>query len=172
MPAPAFFEAGFILAYTYNADVHCPGCAQRAFPRGVSAQGEPERVDWRGVPLRATDSEGNRVHRIRRGDSSPEYDEHCGDCGTLVRNGTVECSWCGATGHERENCPVMSEDDEPVYSDDEYFNAQCSCDSCTAPAYNAPADERCAMCNEPALTYATGLCVVCATYTASQASVA
>lgn len=54
------------VAYTYNADVHCPGCAAAA---GMDLDDD-----------RCVDSEGNPVHAIFAWDETPPEGLYCGDC--------------------------------------------------------------------------------------------
>ena len=76
----AFTAAGYDpIAYTYDADVHCPSCALKRF--GKDADGF----------ITGTDSEGNPVGIISPsdewsnglGDGAPE-ELHCGTCGDLI----------------------------------------------------------------------------------------
>jgi hypothetical protein len=59
------------IGYTYDADVHCPGCAIKRFGK------EPGRP-W--VREDAVDSEGNPVHPIAPWDETAEGGEYCGTC--------------------------------------------------------------------------------------------
>ena len=68
------------IAYTYEADVHCPSCAFERFGR-----------DEHGfVPEEATDSEGNGIGAIAPWmewcePTEPHPQElHCGTCGCLI----------------------------------------------------------------------------------------
>jgi hypothetical protein len=51
------------IAYTYEADVHCPSCTFKRFPNGEG-----------------TDREGNQVGAIAPWDETDEAGEYCGDC--------------------------------------------------------------------------------------------
>lgn len=62
------------IAYTYDADVHCPSCAIARFG---SEPGHP----W--PPEDATDSEGNGVGAIAPWDEADDLT--CGTCGTVIR---------------------------------------------------------------------------------------
>ena len=67
-----------IVAYTFEADVHCPACTARRFG-GIKWMGDD---DEHGVPERATDLEGNRVHPVFVTD---EHNfTHCGTCGEQI----------------------------------------------------------------------------------------
>lgn len=58
-----------IIGYTYDADIHCVGCAEKRFGAGVDALGaEPKQ-----------DSEGNEVRPVFSTDEH-ESAPYCGDC--------------------------------------------------------------------------------------------
>jgi len=58
-----------VIAYTYEADIHCRTCAIDRFPT-LATTGE------------ATDREGNPVHPVF---STDEIElSHCADCGALI----------------------------------------------------------------------------------------
>jgi hypothetical protein len=77
-----------VIAYTYEADVHCPACTQARHLKGGF------KIDWdlhcemikttctidaNQVPYCATDKEGNLIHPVF---STDEHDfTHCADCG-------------------------------------------------------------------------------------------
>jgi hypothetical protein len=70
-----------IVAYTYEADVHCPDCAaHRAFV-GLLARTPPLQMgtDEHGLAFDLIDREGNPVRPVF---STDERDTltHCGDC--------------------------------------------------------------------------------------------
>jgi len=93
-----------IIAYTYEADVHCPDCASERFAHtgakgyAVDSHSHPmsfcygrpgyftsqhsgvsTELDEHLIPMNATDCEGNPVHPVFTTD---EHDfTHCGDCG-------------------------------------------------------------------------------------------
>lgn len=56
--------------YMYEADTHCPMCAEAAF--GVDEHGD--------IPTDAVDSEGNPITAVLESDHDPEYGVHCGTC--------------------------------------------------------------------------------------------
>lgn len=68
-----------IIAYTYEADVHCPACTRLyAFRRGQYGA-HLGKADQHGIVERATDREGNTIRPVFDID---EHDfTHCGDCG-------------------------------------------------------------------------------------------
>lgn len=85
-----------IIAYTYDADVHCVSCTKRRFApkdkrhcepaaygfnqrvRGSFNRIERTPLDEHYVPVYAADSEGNQVHPVF---STDEHEfTHCGDC--------------------------------------------------------------------------------------------
>jgi len=67
------------IGYTYDADVHCPGCAIARFGQ------EPGHY-W--VREDAVDSEGNPVHPIAPWDETSEEGEYCGTC-----HGQIASPW-------------------------------------------------------------------------------
>ncbi len=67
-----------IIAYTYDADIHCPACAYRLFGPGRESVPAPGLTDEHGIPYRTLDREGNAVHPVFSTDEL--YDTHCGDC--------------------------------------------------------------------------------------------
>lgn len=72
-----------IIAYTYDADVHCPACTR--FDSGSKRLTLPIQVpmsalDEHGLHESLVDREGNPVHPVF---STDETDfTHCGDCGS------------------------------------------------------------------------------------------
>jgi hypothetical protein len=69
-----------IIAYTYEAGVHCPACTLEAaeYPYAWLFNPAPLR-DENGILLDAADREGNPIHPVF---STDEHDfTHCGDCG-------------------------------------------------------------------------------------------
>lgn len=85
-----------ILAYAYDADIHCIDCAQEAFARfgpmhNVShahgygyvetlSDGSTIELDENLIPIDEEDSEGNPLSPM----FSFEQDEYCGDCGEAI----------------------------------------------------------------------------------------
>ena len=69
-----------IIAYTYDADVHCPACADAAYAAGrLVRSGRQGEYDEHGLPMSLIDSEGNPVRPVF---STDEHDfTSCGDCG-------------------------------------------------------------------------------------------
>ena len=70
-----------IIAYTYDADVHCVACTTRRFGafKGIvkTLMQERGQCDEHGID-EPTDSEGNLIHPVF---STDEHDfTHCGDC--------------------------------------------------------------------------------------------
>jgi hypothetical protein len=64
-------KAWDVVAWTYDADIHCPDCAGKRFK---SSGG----FDWTDENAGTVDSEGNVPHPVFACD---EYEgEHCGDC--------------------------------------------------------------------------------------------
>ena len=64
-----------VIAYTYEADVHCPTCAANRFAHSSVSGLE---LDEHGIWYGHTDREGNLIHPVFDID---EHDfTHCGDC--------------------------------------------------------------------------------------------
>lgn len=74
-----------IVAYTYEADVHCPACARKRFAPALTGCGPADLTQWHedehGLPIEATDREGNPVHPVFSTDERGDSLTHCGDCG-------------------------------------------------------------------------------------------
>ena len=93
------------IAYTYEADHHCPSCAVERF--GADDHGFP--------PESATDSEGNGLGAVAPWD---EWWNADGQCETLT------CSTCHAeldTAHadpHSPDCPEHNDDDDDDDDDD------------------------------------------------------
>ena len=64
-----------VIAYTYNADVHCVHCTQVRF----ATQCKTGASDEHNIPYEAQDSEGNNIHPVFSTDED-NY-THCGSCG-------------------------------------------------------------------------------------------
>lgn len=64
-----------IVAYTYDADTHCPSCAEKRW--GLEEHGRWVRED-------ATDREGNTVHPVFSTDELEDL-EVCGTCREMIR---------------------------------------------------------------------------------------
>lgn len=60
-----------IIAWTYEADYHCPDCAWARFGWSL---GNPNTVD----------SEGNPIHPVYEWDEAPIHGIVCGDCGDVI----------------------------------------------------------------------------------------
>lgn len=65
-----------VIAYTYEADVHCPACARAYFQPGKFVY--VGKVDEHGIDSEQRDREGNRVHPVF--DIEEHGFTHCGDC--------------------------------------------------------------------------------------------
>jgi len=59
------------IAYTYEADMHCPACARARFGDALD---DPDTED----------SEGNPIGAIAPWDETDADGEYCGDCGREV----------------------------------------------------------------------------------------
>lgn len=77
-----------IIAYTYEADYHCPECAKQRF--GTNPQADN---DEHGLDPNICDIEGNPIHPVFSTDETEYRDEdtgimrkhHCGDCETVIQ---------------------------------------------------------------------------------------
>lgn len=70
-----------IIAYTYEADVHCPDCAGHDAATGTLRRNPPLKLgtDQHGIAFDLVDREGNPIRPVFDID---EHDfTHCGDCG-------------------------------------------------------------------------------------------
>jgi hypothetical protein len=86
-----------LVAYTYEAGLHCPDCTRARAERGGFASaalpiaGRPGGLDEHGVPLDAIDNEGNPVHPvfstddIGLDDDGRFYGIYCDTCGAAIR---------------------------------------------------------------------------------------
>lgn len=80
-----------IIAYAFEAALHCPACTQRAAQRmkldhnHPYAMGESCRDDH-GVEYDLVDREGNLVHPVFVTDSDVDASECCDDCHTNLRS--------------------------------------------------------------------------------------
>jgi hypothetical protein len=73
-----------ILAYTYEADVHCPDCTAHAWA-AIRLPGSPGApLDEHALPADMTDWEGNPVHPVfnTAEQLSPLF---CSDCGEEIK---------------------------------------------------------------------------------------
>lgn len=69
-----------IIAYTYEADVHCPACAEHAAAVGLLRRQPPLRMDTdeHGLAYDLIDRENNPVRPVF--DINEHDFTHCGDC--------------------------------------------------------------------------------------------
>lgn len=83
-----------IIAYAYEADIHCPSCARARF--GVNPDSDsytPSESDSNYIPFNVKDNEGNTIHPVFSTDETPAdikpenggYDLCCGDCFVMIR---------------------------------------------------------------------------------------
>ena len=72
-----------VVAYTYEADVHCPACTAADAARGILRrnQSTPPERDEHGIAGDLVDREGNHTLPV-----FSTYHElaHCGDCGACL----------------------------------------------------------------------------------------
>jgi hypothetical protein len=82
------------IAYTYEADFHCPACTKKRFGSASTGVVYLEPTDQHGIPYEATDSEGNLVCPVSGLDElpcdlPPEAGGYspviCGDCQTVIK---------------------------------------------------------------------------------------
>lgn len=68
-----------IIAYTYEAAMHCPDCTRARFARPPDLQRPESFPDRCGVPMDARDREGNLVHPVASTDEieRPAYCDTC-----------------------------------------------------------------------------------------------
>ena len=77
-----------IIAYTFNAAVHCPSCTCNALACGTLTRRPPLACgtgDEHGVPVDAVDSEGNPVRPVFSTDEHAET--NCDRCGDPIGDG-------------------------------------------------------------------------------------
>ena len=72
-----------IIAYTYEADVHCPACTKLSTERMQLDHSHPYAMgdageDDHGIEYDLVDSEGNLIHPVFNVDEHGFT--HCGDC--------------------------------------------------------------------------------------------
>lgn len=72
-----------IIAYTYDAAMHCPKCTLRQFTIGRLALAYPCANDEHGVPYDLLDREGNEVRPVFSTDEIGLF-EACDDCGEAI----------------------------------------------------------------------------------------
>lgn len=70
-----------IVAYAYQADVHCPDCASNDAACGIITRWPPLQMgtDEHGLAFDLIDKEGNPIHPIFSTDEVSS--NYCGDCG-------------------------------------------------------------------------------------------
>lgn len=87
-----------IIAYTYEADVHCVECARKAFAVGKLCQelerravksGHERTLDENHILYGTEDCEGNRIHPIFSTDEQLEP-LYCGTCRKQILELTYE----------------------------------------------------------------------------------
>jgi hypothetical protein len=75
-----------IIAYTYEAAMHCPTCTRKRFGWGAFVAAVGERVkrdgkaDEHGIALEALDNENNPMRPIFITDELGEEQDNCADC--------------------------------------------------------------------------------------------
>ena len=71
------YKSYSVLGYTYEADIHCPGCTIDRFGEAVTQHGIDD------IPV--TDTEGNPVYPLFADQTEPW--DVCGDCHTPILEG-------------------------------------------------------------------------------------
>ena len=90
-----------IVAYTYDADIHCIACTVKQFAYFHTGEIRIAVGDWNGIYFNQEDSEGNLVHPLFSTDEWQELDEGflaenptqylaCGDCHEIIETYTIE----------------------------------------------------------------------------------
>lgn len=69
-----------IIAYTFEADVHCVYCTQKRHKSKPFDTWGKFEIDEHGLPETAEDSEGNFIHHVFDTDEWPGGKPVCGDC--------------------------------------------------------------------------------------------
>jgi hypothetical protein len=78
-----------VIAYVFNAGIHCPNCASKAHASGAFAQA-PESLallpgtDENGIPYALVDGEGNPIHPVFVTDEHPATGVYCDTCGAEI----------------------------------------------------------------------------------------
>ena len=69
-----------VVAYTYEADVHCIHCTRQRFGKHKLAHkpSAPHDYDEHGLDYKQEDREGNLIHPVF--DIDPNEHSHCGTC--------------------------------------------------------------------------------------------
>lgn len=67
-----------IVGYAYDAEIHCTPCAKKTHRQPDAAD-----ADANGIPLSATDTEGNAVGPVFDGQES-DSPQNCRDCGEPI----------------------------------------------------------------------------------------
>lgn len=68
-----------VIAYSYDADIHCIGCTQGRLANSGFKFPVNDRRDEHLIPENAVDSEGNKIHPIFSTDENSDG-LYCGDC--------------------------------------------------------------------------------------------
>lgn len=73
-----------IMAYTFEADIHCPACTKQTAQRMLLDHRHPYAMgesclDDNGIEYDLVDSEGNLIHPVFNTDEACHL-THCGDC--------------------------------------------------------------------------------------------
>lgn len=72
-------KAWEIIAWTYDADIHCLACARERFGAALDNGSDSDHPG--PVPL---DSESNEIHPVFASDETDPAGEYCGDCGAEI----------------------------------------------------------------------------------------
>ena len=75
-----------IVAYTFEADIHCPDCTAERAAVGLLTREPPLRqpVDEHGLTADLVDREGNPIRPVFSTDAFGAVVPHCSECGALL----------------------------------------------------------------------------------------
>ena len=75
-----------IVAYTFEADIHCPDCTTERTALGLLTREPPLHpyTDEFGLTADLVDREGNPVRPVFSTDAFNVVVPHCGDCGAAL----------------------------------------------------------------------------------------
>ncbi len=92
-----------VIAYTYDADMHCVCCTRLRFAVNsfeqiqtqyygathIFSDGTTEQLDENLIPYDATDDEGNKVHAVFDTDELNDV-EYCGGCHEVIYEAALQ----------------------------------------------------------------------------------
>ena len=95
-----------IIAYVYEAEVHCPPCTIKRFGVKNPEIAHEGELDRNNIPYYSTDNEGNRIGVDFEG-TEVDYHPGCGDCCEPIHNFSI------------------------IHYDDWAKDGNCNCDECS-----------------------------------------